>query len=346
MKKLALVAAIITASPAQAFDTPETRIVGGISVNLNDSRYEDSYALLSISYKYTDGITGESNTTSYRCGGTLIDQQTVVTAAHCVQVINGEKPNHITLTFKGGYGDYSVQGQSYVIHQQWNNNVMNGNDIALITLDQAVINTPMLIGSAKQSAIMVRNHMKVMTAGYGITVKREYEDAISSSDLSSQLKIVDETLAPNSECDTVLGTNISSKMMCTLDKTESGTCQGDSGGPMFTHNASGQSVLIGIVSAGWGCGIGGIPSLFTNVSWHLDNSRENFLDRVNLQVNQYNVGDFIDQAPINPAGEYQGEVTNKGTVPELNTNKDGGTGSMGLGLALLGIFGAARRFKK
>jgi secreted trypsin-like serine protease len=46
-------------------------------------------------------------------------------------------------------------------------------------------------------------------------------------------------------------------------------CQGDSGGPLMLQSASGQWVVAGIVSAGRGCGDGGIPGIYTRVSFYL-----------------------------------------------------------------------------
>jgi trypsin len=45
-------------------------------------------------------------------------------------------------------------------------------------------------------------------------------------------------------------------------------CQGDSGGPL-TAEIGAETVLVGLVSQGKGCGTG-TPSIYTNVSYFLD----------------------------------------------------------------------------
>lgn len=53
-----------------------------------------------------------------------------------------------------------------------------------------------------------------------------------------------------------------------LDRTVQDSCNGDSGGPM-TRLIGKQRVLVGLVSWGRGCGIPGVPGIYTRVAAYL-----------------------------------------------------------------------------
>lgn len=59
---------------------------------------------------------------------------------------------------------------------------------------------------------------------------------------------------------------VTERMICAGGSGEAGACKGDSGGPLTAQTADGETVLVGVVSWGRGCGLYGYPNVFVNVA--------------------------------------------------------------------------------
>ncbi|XP_037029826.1 serine protease snake-like [Bradysia coprophila] len=218
------------------------------------------------------GWTDESKNISWRCGGTLISHNFVLTAAHCV--IGRLPPDTVRIGAKDlididilaltqDFGIASIIGHPNYVPK------MLYDDIALIKLNRRASITRKVRPAClwQENAI---NFTDAIATGYGHT---EYGGVASNELLKVDLKILN-----NSECSTLyqnersLNLGIIDSQLCAGDSAaEKDTCQGDSGGPIGVTRMNGRQIvydIIGITSFGKACAIQ--PGVYTRVSHYLD----------------------------------------------------------------------------
>ncbi|ORX70491.1 trypsin-like serine protease [Linderina pennispora] len=172
------------------------------------------------------------------CGGSIIGQQWILTAAHCIKTA---KANDITVA-------------KVVVHPQYNDNSMV-NDIAMLQLSTNITWSdsvqPIDIDTASVTAL-----------GWGFT-------SPTGKSASKDLKEGPLTTPVHTQFN---GNN--GKRICVAGDTGTDTCPGDSGGPLI-RQVNGKNMLLGITSFGTAgpgasitvnCGGAGMVSLFTHAN--------------------------------------------------------------------------------
>lgn len=213
------------------------RIVGGVETKMNE--YPMMAALMDFASQ------------DWFCGCTIISEQYVLTAAHCLNKITPDitgvlvGSHNITAGNATGTVDL-LRAMNFILHKEYDPNDIKGvNDIALVKTERK-ISFNNVVGPACLPFRQTSNSFAgdtVEALGWGTT---EFTGPKSEVLLKTDLQVLDYYECYTREGGTIL-------QMCSY-KAGHDSCQSDSGGPLLWLDQNSYRInVIGVISTGYGC---------------------------------------------------------------------------------------------
>ncbi|KAJ6658148.1 hypothetical protein lerEdw1_001624 [Lerista edwardsae] len=230
-----------------------TRIIGGRDAQLGAWPWQISLQI----YQFGIGF-------HHVCGGSLINHNTVVTAAHCFKLLSPELWRvviGIHHLYKAEPHVVASSISNIMIHSDYSKHT-NENDIALLSLSQAIqYNDYIQPICLPGTSLKVTKEYLCYIAGWGHTDKKDTRKYILQE---AQVNIIPLKICNKRDW---YGGRIKMNMICAgYENGSVNSCKGDSGGPLMCYfpDAS-KYYLIGITSFGSKCGQPKKPAVYTLV---------------------------------------------------------------------------------
>ncbi|XP_050076061.1 collagenase-like [Anopheles maculipalpis] len=235
------VALLLVASVAFAQAAPGLRVVNGETATLGQFPYQ-----VRLTLHVGDGQRA-------LCGGSLLNEEWVLTAGHCVMLAKSVEVHLGAVDFDGGL---VLESTEFFKHEKYNP-LFVANDVALVKLPQKVeFNEnvqPVRLPTGNDDFA----GESVVVSGWGLTE--------NGGPVSQQLQYATLQVITNSECQKTFSPLVVRKStLCARGDEKESPCNGDSGGPLVLAE---DKTLVGVVSFGHALGCErGFPAAFARVT--------------------------------------------------------------------------------
>uniref|UniRef100_A0A1I8MLV8 Peptidase S1 domain-containing protein n=1 Tax=Musca domestica TaxID=7370 RepID=A0A1I8MLV8_MUSDO len=243
LRFVVVVGLLLAVGVVSALPNPDSRIVGGTDAEVGQFPHQ-------VSLQREDG--------SHTCGGSIISEKYILTAAHCVVVGNGVEPyppQYFQVrvgSIQSMVGGLLLKLKRIIVNKTYGNFL---NDVALLELETPLTFTD-YIKPIEMADEDVPTGSDVIISGWG----RLY----TGGPIPQRLQWNTVKALTTEECGTAINWGYDS-LICLAHPANNGACNGDSGGPA-TYNGK----LVGV--AGFvvgGCGSSN-PDGYAKVAHHKD----------------------------------------------------------------------------
>ncbi|XP_045488889.1 chymotrypsin-2-like [Pieris rapae] len=232
----------------------DSRIIGGKDATPGMANYQISIRVHNRNREW------------HSCGGSILNEEYVLTAAHCVYQKNMNYMSIVVGTHTIDKGGDRYHIKKMIPHEKYDMDTIK-NDIAVVQIDGKIKYSEKIqpIELLKEMAPIGK---KCLLTGWGYVNYRrstvpnnlqmlEFE-TISNDDCTKQLKPPYPKLVP-----------VDAGQLCVKRPNNKGACHGDSGGPLVIQDEKNKTVQIGVVSWGVPCGKN-FPDVFASVHGYYD----------------------------------------------------------------------------
>lgn len=233
-------------TPYASVSPKSPMIVGGFSVP------DGTYPFVAYVKLYRNGMPYAS------CAGSLIDQDSVLTAAHCLQNTTGAVVVVGRSDLRKKNRGQEIGASRPFIHPRY---LGNGYDAGVLKLKRPVKGIePIKLATANQNNLETPGR-KLKVAGWGLT---GFDGTSPNRLRQAQVPVVSDRRAAESYDALLEPSGYVPPIMIAAGNSKANACVGDSGGPLFD---SGSRTLVGIVSGGYyKCGTARYPGLYTELN--------------------------------------------------------------------------------
>uniref|UniRef100_A0A1B0AYX9 Peptidase S1 domain-containing protein n=1 Tax=Glossina palpalis gambiensis TaxID=67801 RepID=A0A1B0AYX9_9MUSC len=230
---------VLTATRAKAnISKTDGRIIGGTAVNISSFPWQVSLQR-----------SGE-----HFCGGAVYNENTIITAAHCLQAV---KISALKVRVGSSYwnsGGTLVAAAALKWHTSYDN-LTQVNDVAIIRLATNLTFSSSVKPIELATVAPVDNAAAVVT-GWGRT-------DVGKFSRPSELRAIHVNIVSRVKCSSSRyghGLYVKPSMICTYASGKD-HCYGDSGSPLVSGG-----LMVGIVSWGYGCALPDYPGVYADIA--------------------------------------------------------------------------------